>query len=113
MPDYQGLGIGSKLLNYVCSLFAYHGKIVYLRTSNFKLIEYMKNSEKWFGNGKLHHSVEEAGELKKRKVNLNRLSASFKYVGGFNENYANDKISFIDHSSEEDKHEQLNLFDLL
>lgn len=80
LPDYQGLGIGTKLLEFVCDLFKYHNKTIYLKTSHTKLIKYMINSYKWFGNGKLKSSVKEGGLLKGRKQNFDRLMASFKYV---------------------------------
>lgn len=80
LPDYQGLGIGVKLLEYICDLFKYHNKTIYLRTSHTKLINYMIKSKKWFGDGKLKKSVEEAGLLKNRKIIFDRQSASFKYI---------------------------------
>lgn len=96
LPDYQGLGIATKLVEYICDLFSYHDKIVYLRTSHIKLINYMNKSSKWFGNGKLMHSQPEYGLLTGRKINEKRLSASFKYVGGcsYNKEYRYDAISF-------------------
>lgn len=80
LPDYQGLGIDVKLLEYICDLFKYHNKTIYLRTSHTKLINYMLKSKKWFGDGKLKKSVEEAGLLKNRKIIFDRQSASFKYI---------------------------------
>lgn len=105
LPDYQGLGIATKLLEYVCDLFKYHGKIMYLRTSHTKLINHMKNSFKWFGDGKLKHSVKEAGLLKDRKINDERLSASFRYdcPCTFNAEYNYDGICFPINKPDEDK----------
>lgn len=80
LPDYQGLGIGTKLLSEVCDLFTKHKRVVYLRTSHHKLITCMLKSKEWSGNGKLIKSVPEAGELKGRVINLDRKSASFKFV---------------------------------
>lgn len=111
LPDYQGLGIAKKLLEFVGDLFKFHSKIIYLRTSHTKLIKYMLNSKKWYGDGKLKHSVEEAGMLKNRKINNTRLSASFKYVfnceNNINVNYK--KIQFKERRKE--KFEQLSLFE--
>ena len=114
LPDFQGLGIATKLLEYICDLFAYHGKIVYLRTSHIKLINYMKKSLKWYGNGKLMHSIPEYGLLTGRKINEKRLSASFKYVGGCSNNsqYAYNKIVFPKQVIQEKQpvYTELNLF---
>lgn len=111
LPDYQGLGIATKLLEYVCDLFTYHHKIVYIRTSHIKLINYFKKSNKWYGDGKLRYSVEEAGELKHRKVNTNRKSASFKYIASCI--YANDdRYNCLQFNEHKEKVEYLDLFNL-
>lgn len=113
LPDYQGLGIGVKLLEYVCDLFKYHNKTIYLRTSHTKLINYMTKSKKWFGDGKLKNSVEEAGLLKGRKINFNRQSASFKYIADCeyveNKNYKSQQFKIKEKTNEI----QLNLFDII
>lgn len=112
LPDYQGLGIGSKLLEYVCNLYKCNNKMIYLRTSNIKLINYMLKSEKWFGNGKMMHSQQEAGKLKNRKINFDRLSSSFKYVEKANfDDKSYKKISFPKHN--EDKIEKMSIFDFI
>ena len=111
LPDYQGLGIATKLLEYVCDLFTYHHKIVYIRTSHIKLISYFKKSSKWYGDGKLRYSVEEAGELRHRKVNLQRKSASFKYIAPCI--YANDeRYNCLQFNEHKEKVEYLDLFNL-
>lgn len=81
LPDYQGLGIARQLLEYVCDLYLYHERHVYLRTSHVKLISYMKHSSKWQGDGTLRYSHADSGALYGRKVNETRMSTSFKYVG--------------------------------
>lgn len=111
LPDYQGLGIATKLLEYVCDLFAYHHKIVYLRTSHIKLINYCKRSNKWYGDGKLKKSSEEGGELRHRKVNITRLSASFKYIAPCR--YENDdRYNCLSFNENKEKVEYLDLFNL-
>lgn len=81
LPDYQGLGIARGLLEYVCDLYAHQERVVYLRTSHKKLIEYMKKSNKWKGDGKMLFSSDHGGVLK-GKVHIveNRLSTSFRYI---------------------------------
>lgn len=80
LPDYQGLGVGTKLLEYVCDLYAYHERVVYLRTSHIKLITYFMKSKKWQGDGKMLRSHQQTGLLYGRIVNDERLSTSFKYI---------------------------------
>ena len=110
IPDYQGLGIGTKLLEYVCDLYKHYEKVVYLRTSHIKLITYMKHSNKWFGDGKLKFSVPEAGELAGRRIIADRKSASFKYVAQCIE-ATDGRYNAISFPKEKEKVEYMNLFD--
>lgn len=80
LPDYQGLGIATKFLECICDLYAYHERIIYIRTSHVKLIKYFTRSDKWSGEGKLIHSHQDTGLLAGRRINEVRLSTSFKYV---------------------------------
>lgn len=80
LPDYQGLGIAVKLLEYICDLYAYQERVMYIRTSHVKLINYLKNSKKWKGNGVLVKSHADTGALSGRRVHETRLSTSFKYI---------------------------------
>lgn len=114
LPDYQGLGIGVKLLEYVCDLFKYHDKTMYLRTSHTKLINYMLKSKKWFGDGKMHFSVKGKGKIDgHRKIYTNRQSASFKYIADCeyieNKNYKSQQFKIKEKTNEI----QLDLFDII
>lgn len=111
LPDYQGLGIATKFLKFVGDLFAYHGKTLYIRTSHVKLIQYMLKSKDWYGDGKLTTSKDQLN-IGIKVANKERLSTSFKYVGGCSHNpdYNYESIHFIDHSGEE-HFEQLLLFE--
>ena len=113
LPDYQGLGIGVKLLEYVCDLFKYHDKTMYLRTSHTKLINYMLKSKKWFGDGKMKYSQQETGMLKNKKIYTNRQSASFKYIADCeyveNKNYKSQQFKIKEKTNEI----QLDLFDFI
>lgn len=103
LPDYQGLGIGTKLLEHICDLYIYHERNVYLRTSNFKLISYMKNSDKWEGDGNLSKSHIQTGILHHMTVKADRLSTSFKYIGPckYDKSINYNCISFKDKNIEE------------
>lgn len=111
LPDFQGLGVGTRLLNMMGDLYAFHGKILYIRTSHSKLIHYLLRTPKWYGDGKLKLSVPEAGLLKERKIISDRKSASFKYVQEcLNDNFIDyNAIKFIEQVDEQ-KIEQFSLF---
>jgi len=80
LPDYQGLGVAVKLLEYVCDLFAKQERVIYIRTSHVKLIAYMRHSKRWQGDGVLEKSHADTGALSGRRVHETRLSTSFKYI---------------------------------
>jgi len=103
LPDYQGLGVAVKLLEYVCDLFAYQERIIYIRTSHVKLIGYLKNSKKWRGDGVLEKSHADTGALSGRKVHETRLSASFKYIASCQnvEGRKYDYLTFKDRSTDD------------
>lgn len=101
LPDYQGLGIAIKLLEYICDLYAYHERIVYIRTSHTKLINYMMRSDKWQGDGNMQTSHHQTGILSHIKIkDESRLSTSFKYVAPcqYVEGRSYNKLSFNERS---------------
>ena len=112
LPDYQGLGIATKLLEYLCDMFAYHNKVVYLRTSHIKLRNYMLKSPKWKGDGKMIHSNKQNGILKHIIPNEKRLSTSFRYIEKcqYNPNYNYELITFSEKTEDDDVFEQMTLW---
>lgn len=114
LPDYQGLGIATKLMNAVADMFVKHSKILYIRTSHIKLINYLKKNENWNGDGKLKLSQEEAGLLKGRKIIANRKSASFKYIANCknDKNLLYENIKFIE-NKKDNEYEQENIFNII
>lgn len=47
LPDYQGIGIGSKLLDSVCDLVSSRGDQISIVTSHPGIISHLKSSERW------------------------------------------------------------------
>lgn len=83
LPDFQGVGIGTKLLETVAHLYAQQGCRMSITSGNPALIHHCKASEKW-RNVDFHG----AGS-KKRNTNVpsykdssQRAVASFEYRGG-------------------------------
>lgn len=81
LPNYQGLGLGTKILKEISRLYKSEGKSMYIRTSHKKLYNYFKNNTNdWKETGRSgtecpHHK----GAL--WKIIDNRIAYSFKYVG--------------------------------
>ena len=112
LPDFQGLGIATKFLEYLGDMYAYHERRLYLRTSHVKLINYFLHSKKWQGDGKLIHSHQDTGQLAGRKINEVRLSTSFKYIAPC-ENVPNRHYTYLkfnDIDKNEKKFENYTLF---
>ncbi len=56
LPDYQGVGIGGRLLNHVCEIFHTRGQRVFARFSHPALIALMAKDDSWT----LTHNVSRA-----------------------------------------------------
>ena len=88
LPDYQGLGLGSRLIDLCCSILAGGiGKDVGVKTSHPGLIRSMKSSRNWM---LVEHERPYSSEaritntvmLRKRKsLSSLRFSGSFRYIG--------------------------------
>ena len=82
-PDYQGLGLGSKICNFIGGIFLNNNNDLYIKTVNPALGEYFNNNDNWIGtshNMKKRIDVKYAKE-KGYKKRLERFSYCHKYVG--------------------------------
>jgi len=87
LPDFQGLGFGSKLCDYISGLYKKLNKTMYIKTSNPALWGFFEKSKNW----------QLVNEVKKEQLNTdwiknmqtsdkilgyrNAITKSFKYVG--------------------------------
>lgn len=80
LPDYQGIGIGSKICNFIGGIYRNANCDLYIKTVNPALGEYFNKSTNWLPtahNGKMRKDRNE-----KHYVNrLERQSYCHKYVG--------------------------------
>ena len=82
LPDYQGLGLGSRLSNFIGGVFVNEGNKMYIKTVNPALGEYFNNSKSWRGtamNGKARKM--EGADVNKYKNRVTRLSYCHEYIG--------------------------------
>lgn len=86
LPDYQGVGISSSLLNFIASIYASTGKPVYISTSHPTFVRTLSNSNNWTMVRKLgKNPPSKSNHNGMRSYNsTNRLSAGFKYIGHYN-----------------------------
>lgn len=89
LPDFQGVGIGSKLENFVASLYASTGKPFRLTTSHPSLIRARARSRDW-RMVRAPSISQPFSRNKKSSIDLNntlsssRLTATFEYIGAAN-----------------------------
>ena len=79
LPDFQGMGLGTKICEFSASLFVAQGGKVYIKTINPALGVYHNNSEKWRGtlkNGKTGNTNDSNA-----KSRVSRISYCHEYIG--------------------------------
>ena len=80
LPDYQGLGIGTIIVDYFAKLYTATGKTFYVRTPHPALVLGMRRSEEWqecgnSGTDRRDQTMFTAGPKSYR------VAYSFKYIG--------------------------------
>ncbi len=82
-PDYQGIGLGKKLLNFVAELYAKQKYDVRLITSAKNLIFGLKHDKNWgCTNYGKHKTPSKTGmKILAKSSSKERITASFKYIG--------------------------------
>jgi ABC-type lipoprotein export system ATPase subunit/GNAT superfamily N-acetyltransferase len=78
LPDFQGLGIGTKVFNYLCSLYWAEEHQMYVRTVSPALGKFMENNSNWqatSSNGKI------PGDDSSGRKLMKRVGYSYKYIG--------------------------------
>lgn len=80
LPDFQGLGIGAKMTNFIGGIFSNSGYIIYTKTANPALGIYRDNSPYWEATP-YNHKTREVGDPN-YKNRLSRWSYCHKYIGG-------------------------------
>ncbi len=86
LPDFQGVGIGNALSEFVASLFAATGKRYCSRTSHPAMIRHRANSKLWKMQRGISFGARHTGECASmnRTAAWSRLIAGFRFVGAPN-----------------------------
>ena len=82
LPDYQGLGLGSRISSFIGGVFVNNGNKLYIKTVNPALGEHFNNSKDWRGtamNGKKR--TDKGQDILKYKNRVLRLSYCHEYIG--------------------------------
>jgi GNAT superfamily N-acetyltransferase len=84
LPDYQGIGVGKRLLNFIAELYSSQTKMpFYMLTSNPQIIR--GNMSNWkvvrFGHASKGKGNTRINEELRDSLSRNRISVSFQYIG--------------------------------
>lgn len=84
LPDYQGVGIGTHLMNVVASAYVANGNPIYITSSHPAVINGLNHNPKWAMVRKPSR-VQKQGNTstlaRNAQTSRNRVTASFKFVG--------------------------------
>ena len=85
LPDYQGIGIGTKFTNFIAERFKKDGKSYISTTSNPSMIFARKSDPKWIVTriGRAGKGSETGFQNKNKKgsTSNDRITVSFEYIG--------------------------------
>ena len=86
LPDFQGVGIGNALSEFVASLFVATGKRYCSRTSHPAMIRHRAASKLWQMTGGIAFGRKQTGQCVafNRSAALARLTAGFRFIGPAN-----------------------------
>jgi GNAT superfamily N-acetyltransferase len=93
LPDFQGLGLGKSILNYISSLYAAEQSTMYIRTMSPALGLALSKDKNWIATSS-NLKIPQA-DTNGRKI-IERPSYSYKYIGEI----SNDDTSIIKFKSE-------------
>ena len=91
LPDFQGLGIGIKILNFFGSMYKKDNKTLYIKTSNPSLFKGMERNQKHWKITNENNNIEqikktnlkllEDGKDNGLKLRKESVTKSYKYIG--------------------------------
>jgi len=89
LPDYQGLGIGSRVTDYLASLYKAEGRTMYVKTSNPALWSHRDKSPNWHKTTEVTAEMINSDWMKKMQdadkggmlSYRNAITKSYKWVG--------------------------------
>lgn len=112
LPDYQGLGIATKMIEYFANL---HVKIdcgLYIRTSHVRLHKYFERNNNWVETCRSGKVSPKQSNRVKFKVTT-RTPYSYKYIGKYNNQLdKNNIVLYEKKESVEKKIDQMTIFDV-
>lgn len=84
LPDFQGLGIGTKLFDFFGKKYIENGDKLFLRSTHIRLANHCRKNINWIEGGSSQRKSNPGGEShekKYRNYDRKRVPYSFEYVG--------------------------------
>jgi len=83
LPDFQGVGIGNALIDYVAGIYKASGKPVRITTSHPGLMRSMSKRKTWFMTSSPKHQARQShtSSVGKQHTSSSRITASFSFRG--------------------------------
>jgi ABC-type lipoprotein export system ATPase subunit/GNAT superfamily N-acetyltransferase len=109
LPDFQGLGLGKSILNYISSLYAKDESTMYIRTMSPALGLALAKDKNWIATSS---NLKIPGQDSSGRKMIERPSYSYKYIGKKSE----DDLSIIKFKTEvyrDVAQNQISIFDIL
>lgn len=117
LPDFQGLGIGARISDYIASLYKADNKKFYVKTANPALWKHREKCGKW----RLTHQVNNVDEIKKYnekykdidnglKLRREAITKSFEYIGEPGDERDLPLIQFDSQAYINDSQQQIKMF---
>lgn len=109
LPDFQGLGLGKIILNYISSLYAKDESTMYIRTMSPALGLALAKDKNWIATSS---NLKITGQDSSGRKMIERPSYSYKYIG----EKSNDDLSIIKFKTEvyrDVAQNQISIFDIL
>ena len=109
LPDFQGLGLGKSILNYISSLYAKDESTMYIRTMSPALGLALAKDSNWIATSS---NLKIPGQDSSGRKMIERPSYSYKYIGEKSE----DDLSIIRFKTEiyrDVAQNQISIFDIL
>lgn len=90
MPDFQGIGIGTKVLTTIASAYKANSKDIYITTSHPSMIRSLNRDSEWSMRRKPSRVAPfgKTSSIKQKPTSGNRITASFTYSGKANQTAA-------------------------
>lgn len=80
LPDFQGLGIGTKINDFLGEYFISIGLKYYMRTTHVRLIRHMSHDKRWIATSH-NNRISDANSGTMKFNDLTRVCGAYEFVG--------------------------------